>query len=56
MELVAQIGGLAGLASLAGVLFAFVVKYRKGSTDAFEAASGRSMPAWSLLGRISIRK
>ena len=39
MELVAQIGGLAGLASLVGVLLAFLIRYRKSSTDAFAVAS-----------------
>jgi len=39
MELLTQIGGFAGLASLVGVLLAFLIKYRRGSTDAFAAAS-----------------
>ena len=35
MEQLAQVGGIAGIAALIGIVFSFVINYRKGTTDKF---------------------
>ena len=37
MEQLAQVGGIAGIAALIGVVLAFIINYRKGNTDNFSA-------------------